>query len=99
MSTQQEDCYNDINPHCDRRFSVLEDGIGRLLENQLESNGQIADMHKRLFMDNGEKSYQSFRRYTEGYMKIHLWLYAILVSGTILTTLGFVINKLLTKTP
>ena len=90
MTSTKEIC--DINAECERRFSCIEDGIGNILENQLDHNKKLDNLLDRMFKDNGVTSYQTFRRSTEAFMKVHLWVYGIIASGILLTSVGLLVN-------
>ena len=86
------DCTDTINPLCAEKFDNIEDGVSKILANQDKFNDKLEDIHNRFFVDNGEKSYQTFRRFAEGFMKVHLWVYGLICTGIILTTVGILIT-------
>ena len=77
-----------INPLCDEKFDNIEAGIDKVLKNQ-------EDFHNKMFVDNGSKSYQTFRRFTESYINLQIWIYGIICTGVILTTVGIIIKQAL----
>ena len=86
-----EQCTDDhINPLCSEKFDSIEHGVSKILENQ-------RIMHDKMFVDNGAKSYQTFRRFTENYIKVHLWIYGLLCTGIIMTTVGIIIHNAFQK--
>ena len=75
-----------INPLCKEKFENIEEGVAKILSNQDE-------FHNKMFVDNGNKSFQSFRRSAEVFMKIHMWVYGVIFSGIILTTVGGLVKQ------
>jgi len=53
-------------------------------EDRLESIiAKIDDIHNRLFVDNGRKSYQTRLGRVETFVKVHLWFYGIMVVAVV----------------
>ena len=82
---------------CDERH----DNIEQRLDSQDAKLDMIisnqADFHNKMFVDNGAKSYQSFRRFSESFMRVHLWVYGLVISGSILTGIGATVTWLIKK--
>lgn len=73
MKTAEEKQYETI---CSPKFKVLEEGIETIKE-------KTCEIHDRLFVDNSKESFQSFRNKTEAFMKLHLWIYSVLIIAVI----------------
>ena len=76
----------EMNPLCKEKFENIEEGVAKILSNQ-------EDFHNKMFVDNGAKSFQTFRRTTEVFMKLHLWVYGLVFTGVILTTVGILVKQ------
>jgi len=44
---------------------------------------KLDEIHNRLFVDNGRKSYQSRLGRVETFVKVHLWFYGIMVVAVV----------------
>ena len=94
-----ENC-TDINPTCEQRFDLLDimlqktaDGVEQMLSRDKENTSSLKDMNKRLFIDNGEESFQTFRRKTETFMRVLVWTAGIFFATVITTTVGIMITN------
>ena len=88
MAKEQTTNDTEINQMYEKRFESIENGITQILLNQ-------DVFHDKMFVDNGVKSYQTFRRSAECFMKVHLWVYGVLCTGIILTTVGIFVTRAL----
>jgi hypothetical protein len=79
------------------KFDNIDAGIGKMQDQMAKILTNQDTIHDKLFVDNGVKSYQTFRRVTESFMKIHLWVYGLMVSAVILTAVGVSVTRLLSK--
>ena len=88
-----EECA-EMNPHCERRFSSLEDGIGKILENQMTTQERQKDIFDRLFKDNGRKSYQTRLDKVEDFIRFHLWINGIIIVAVVGAVVTWVFKKI-----
>ena len=84
----------ELNPHCEVRFSSLETGDKKILENQLHTKEKIDDMFNRLFKDNGRKSYQTRLEKVEDFMHVHLWINGVAIVAIISAVIAWLFKKL-----
>ena len=84
-----EQCTDDhINPLCSEKFDNIENGVSKILENQ-------KIMHDKFFVDNGDESYQTFRRKTEAIHKAMAWGFGLFFAAIITTTVGILVTRVL----